>query len=157
MTNKNKRGIKNNYSLFIIHYLLLVLAFTSVASADFTRDGSTNIVTDNKTGLQWQDDVNISKNWTDTIAYCENDVSLGGHTDWRLPNINELYSVTDRSKRSPTTNSAFKNVVSDIYWSSSTVFDLESYAWSVHFRYGYDAWNIKSTRYNVRCVRDGQP
>jgi len=137
--------------------LLIMIGLSISLWADFTRDGSTNIVTDNTTGLQWQDDVNISKNWTDAIAYCENNVSLGGHTDWRLPNINELYSVTDRGKRNPAMNSAFQNVVSDLYWSSSTVVGYEYLAWSVYFDDGDDGWSGKSGSYYVRCVRDGQP
>jgi len=154
MANKNKRGIKSNFSFFILH-LSLVLAFTAVASADFTRDGSTNIVTDNTTGLQWQDDVNISKNWTDAIAYCET-LTLGTYNDWRLPNINELHSVTDRSKRNPAMNSAFQSVVSNRYWSSSTVVGAEDSAWYVYFDLGNDNWYNKSNSYYVRCVRDGQ-
>jgi EAL domain-containing protein (putative c-di-GMP-specific phosphodiesterase class I) len=94
--------------------------------------------------------------WTDAIDYCEA-LSLGGHDDWRLPNFNELYSIADRSKRNPAIDTTvFENVVSDYYWSSSTVVGSENAAWSVHFDAGDDRLSDKSIRYYVRCVRAGQ-
>ena len=113
------------------------------------------IVADNNTGLQWQDNVNTNKNWTDAIAYCEA-LSLGGHTDWRLPNFNELYYIADRSKSNPAMNSTFQNVVSSLYWSSTTVVGYENNAWNVNFNNGNDNWNNKSNSNYVRCVRDGE-
>jgi len=49
----------------------------------FSRDDTTQIVTDTTTGLQWQDDANASsltKKWTEAIDYCEA-LTLGGHDD----------------------------------------------------------------------------
>jgi hypothetical protein len=67
----------------------------------------TNCVTDNLTGLMWTRNVNIdaangggSKVWLDAISFCEN-LEYGGFSDWRLPNIKELQSLTDFSRRNP--------------------------------------------------------
>ena len=126
--------------------------------ADFTRDESTSIVADNTTGLQWQDEdnVKIPKTWTDAIAYCET-LTLGTYNDWRLPNINELYSIADRSKLKSNINSAFQSVVLGKYWSSSTLVVNRDLAWYVNFNSGFGSWYTKYSRYYVWCVRDGQP
>ena len=135
-------------------FLVTVMLIT-VIYADFTRDNATQVVTDSTTGLQWQDNVNITKTWTQAIDYCEA-LTLGGYSDWRLPNFNELYFIADRSKRNPAIDSAFQNVVSNVCWSSSTVVGYENLAWSVHFSNGDGNWNYKSSSVYVRCVRDGQ-
>lgn len=137
----------------------LMIASTALL-ADFTR--SNGVVTDNNTGLQWQDDYsdnggNIKQaTWTDAINYCEN-LTLGGYSDWRLPNFHELYYLADRSKVNPAIDSTFQSVVSNIYWSSTAVVGNENNAWAVQFYYGTDGWGSKSNDlYFVRCVRAGQ-
>ena len=135
--------------------LLIMIGLSAFSYGDFTRDNATQVVTDNTTGLQWQDDANITKTWTQAIDYCES-LTLGGYSDWRLPNFNELYFMADRSKRNPAIDSAFQNVVSYYYWSSTTVVGYEDTAWNVYFYYGYDYWDYKSNSHYVRCVRDGQ-
>ena len=135
--------------------LLITIGLSAFLYGNFTRDNATQVVTDSTTGLQWQDNVNITKTWTQAIDYCEA-LTLGGYSDWRLPNFNELYFIADRSKRNPAIDSAFQNVVSDGYWSSSTVVGDEDSAWGVDFDNGDDDWDRKSNSYYVRCVRDGQ-
>ena len=136
----------------------IIVGLTVALLADFSRDDSTQIVTDNNTSLQWQDDDNASSltlNWKDAIEFCEA-LELGGYSNWRLPNFNELYFLADRSKRNPAIDSTFENVVSNRYWSSTTVVGSEYCAWSVGLYSGRDYWNNKSYSYYVRCVRDGQ-
>ena len=137
--------------------IFLVMIGLSVSIwADFTRDNSTQIVIDNTTGLQWQDDVNITKNWTQAIDYCEI-LALGGYTDWRLPNDNELFYIADRSKKNPAIDGIFQNVVlAFYYWSSTTVVGNVSSAWGVSFSHGGNSSYGKSNSRNVRCVRAGQ-
>ena len=134
---------------------LIMIGLSVSIWADFTRDSTTQIVTDTNTKLQWQDNEIVSKKWTEAIDYCEA-LTLGGYNDWRLPNQNELRSIADRSKNKPAISSTFQNVVSNYYWSSSTVVGYEYLAWSVYFRYGYEYWGGKSGVSYVRCVRDGQ-
>jgi len=138
-------------------FLSMIMMFT-VIYADFTRDDSTHIVTDNNTMLQWQDDTNassVSKTWTEAITHCET-LSLGGYSNWRLPNFNELYFIADRSKRNPAMDSTFQNVSSNYYWSSTTVVGYGDGAWIVDFYDGGVGWGAKSNSHYVRCVRDGQ-
>ena len=135
--------------------LLITIGLSVSIWADFTRDNTTQIVTDTNTKLQWQDNESVSKKWTEAIDYCEA-LTLGGYNDWRLPNQNELRSIADRSKREPAISSTFQYVAYYYYWSSSTVVGDEYRAWGVNFNYGYDDWRNKSDEYYVRCVRDGQ-
>jgi len=134
--------------------LITLIALASLANADFTRSG--DIVTDNTRGLMWQDDaaaVSTYLTWQGAIDHCEA-LTLGGYTDWRLPNIRELKSIVDRSKSTaPIIYSAFQNATSNDYWSATTYAGGTSAAGVVDFNYGYDFWGAKSASNYVRCVR----
>ena len=57
---------------------------------NFTLSGDSKTVTDNSTGLVWENDItNLPLNWHDAKARCEALV-LDDKNDWRLPNINEI-------------------------------------------------------------------
>ena len=136
--------------------LLLMIGLSASLLADFSR--SNGVVADNTTGLQWQDDYsdngdNIkSTKWTDAIAYCE-DLTLGGHSDWRLPNNKELQSIVDYGKYHPSIDTVFTNTASYDYWSSTTRASYTDSAWSVHFYSGNTVSDLKSYSSHVRCVR----
>ena len=135
--------------------ILLVVAFT-IAGDRFSRDDSKEVVIDNATNLMWQDDNDaktITKTWQEAIRYCEN-LTLGGYNDWNLTNINQLKSIVDTNRYDPAIDPTFQNVVSNVYWSSTTGASGTSYAWDVVFGGGNDAWGNKTHRYYVRCVRD---
>ena len=122
----------------------------------YTRDDTKEVVVDNVTNLMWQDDADaktVKKNWQDAKDYCQN-LTLGGYSNWRLPDIEELYSITDIGRYNLAIDPAFQNVVSNLYWSSSTYVSYTSYAWVVLFGSGNDSWDRKSNSYYVRCVRD---
>ena len=115
------------------------------------------IAKDSVTGLMWQDDNDaqtIKKDWEGAKAYCEN-LTLGGYSDWRLPNIRELKSITDRTRANPAISPNFTAIASNDYWSSTTAASNSSYAWSVYFSYGYDDRFDKTSSSYVRCVRGG--
>ncbi len=62
-------------------------------------------ISDNATGLMWQQNDISSTNWEDAINSCET-ASTANHTDWRLPNAKELQSIVDYSRSPDTSNSA---------------------------------------------------
>ena len=152
MNQTNKTRPAHNFSLFTISFSLIIM-FTSVVSADFSRDG--DIVTDSVTKLEWQDDdVSHEMKWREAIDHCES-LELGGHNDWRLPNINELKTIIDRSKYNPAIVSTFEHTSSSSYWSSTTNEDYFEDAWRVFFHNGKVDNYGKDGDYCVRCVRDG--
>lgn len=126
-------------------------------SSDFT-DNSDGTVTDNATGLMWQQNEAGTGVWEDAIDYCENILTLAGYSDWRLPNIKELETLLDFSRISgPAINTAyFPNAMSDYYWSSTAYFDFTDAAADIDFSSTSvnTLWTHSMTDiYNVRCVR----
>ena len=125
-------------------------------------------VLDNQTGLMWEmktndgglQDATKTYQWynTDTstnggtVGYANggnntqaftqaiNSKALCGHTDWRLPEKQELHSIVNYGKVDPAIDSAyFPNTVSSYYWSSSPVaYNNIDRAWMVDFYAGND-------------------
>jgi len=130
--------------------LLVIVAANMLLYSTFTRDDR-GIVTDSTTGLEWQDNKIVYKNWIEGISYCE-ELTLGGYSDWKMPNINELLSIFDYSNFS--FYSVFENVSHNYYWSSTTVVDSNISARTVFPGSGFAYPNLKSNgSYTVRCVR----
>lgn len=59
-------------------------------------DHGDGTVTDDITGLTWQQGMPDKMQYADAEPYCE-DLTLGGADDWRLPSTKELYSLMDFS------------------------------------------------------------
>ena len=132
---------------------ILLGSLTLSLNADFIRDNTKLVVNDTKTGLMWQDDVvGSTMDWNTAITTCEN-LTLGGYSDWRLPNIRELKSIVDKSKANPAISPNFITFVSDIYW-SSTIFNQLDKEWGMRYD-GYHTVYYKTNNYYVRCVRGG--
>ena len=123
-------------------------------TAGFSRDDTKNVVTDSVYKLMWQDGEEIFKgDYDEAVKYCEN-LTFAGFEDWRLPTIDELISITDKSKFNPAINPAFKNVNSDMYYSFTKSAESMSNAWAVFFRNGVSIRQDASFRYFARCVRN---
>jgi hypothetical protein len=139
--------------------ILLMMIGLSLLQAEITRDAATGIVSDSVTHLEWQDDaVGSTMTWQSAIDTCEN-LTLGNYDDWRLPNINELKSIIDRSNNNQAIKDGFTNTSSgsSYYWSSSTREYYKDNAWFVYFGTGYYVYyDYKDDNLYVRCVRDGQ-
>ncbi|MCP4645079.1 MAG: DUF1566 domain-containing protein [bacterium] len=71
---------------------------------DYANNGD-GTVTDSATGLMWQQaDSGSGLTWEAALSYAEN-LTLGGHNDWRLPNAKELQSIVDYARSPDTTAS----------------------------------------------------
>ena len=133
---------------------LIMIGLSIAVNANFTKNG--NIVIDNTTGLQWQDDeVGNSMEWEEAIRHCE-ELELDEYSDWRVPNINEFKTIVDRSKYNLAIVEELEHTSSYYYWSSTTYESSKNYAWYVYFRSGFTDNDSKSNSYYVRCVRAGQ-
>ncbi len=97
-------GRIKGYPLTEDFYVLYVRGNTDYGVNDFVDNGDTT-VTDDATGLMWQqDDSGSGMLWKEALAYAEASTH-GGHSDWRLPNAKELHSLFDYT-RSPSTTSS---------------------------------------------------
>ncbi len=82
-------------------------------------DNCDGTITDNATGLMWQESDYHSSDFEEAVAYCEAAVT-GGHTDWRLPDVKELQSIVDYTRAPDYTSSA---AIDSLF--TSTSFDNE--------------------------------
>ncbi len=107
-------------------------------------------VTDEATGLTWQqDDSQEAMDFPTALEYCE-DLELATRDRWRLPNAKELQSIVDYERSPATTHSAAIDalfVASPIsneagqadyasYWSSTTHNNLNNYGHAVYVAFG---------------------
>jgi hypothetical protein len=114
------------------------------------KDG---LVTDQKTGLTWQQTPDPSSNtWDGAKTFCEGLPLAGG--GFRLPTAPELLSIVDRTLSAPAIDSTvFPGVAYDDFWSSSPKVGSSDEAWSVNFGYGTPGGSTKTFTLRVRCVR----
>lgn len=137
--------------------LVVLLLFSGAAWAGNYSINPGGTVTDNLSGLLWQqEDDSVVRSWEAAISYCEG-LSLAGQTDWRLPNVKELASLTDESRFNPVIDlEVFPGAKASQYWSSTAEDHSAECAWQVHFDGGDVNTNLKSCIVYTRCVRGGQ-
>jgi hypothetical protein len=144
-------------------------------------DNGDGTITDQRTGLMWEkfsNDGSIhdrDNNYTWTNAFTVkvgglNSDAFAGHTDWRVPNVNELNSLVDFGQSEPAINAIFDGACPtgctvltcsctdpfDGCWTStSALWDFDTtIAWQVDFSFGSNDVNGKTAGACVRAVRD---
>ena len=98
--------------------------------------------------------------WPDAGTYAES-LTLGGHTDWRLPTNHELFNVVDHGRSKPAINTDyFTSSEAEYWWSADERVDDNSRAWVVNAGGGIGPHAKDETRsaggakaYHVLCVR----
>jgi hypothetical protein len=178
---------RSHFSFFVFLLLLLPLHVfagcnlaieASTPSTDFTvnNDGT---VSHKKTGLMWKvcsegqvwsngscTGVKVY-NWQQALQLPMTLNSSGGYagySDWRLPNIKELQSISEQQCSAPGINSSiFPSINDGSYWSSSPVAHDSSSAWSVNLfmrNSGAGSANTimhnRTTTFSTLLVRGGQ-
>ena len=115
-------------------------------------------VLDRETGLVWERSPSISTDWIQASFQCMR-LYAGGRSGWRLPTVQELLSLVDRSV-SPgpmlPIGHPFANVESSVYWSGTVISGNVNAAWVVRFNDGLVDANSKSSLRLAWCVRGGQ-
>ncbi|MCE9615253.1 MAG: DUF1566 domain-containing protein [Lentisphaerae bacterium] len=121
----------------------------------FTVNGD-GTVADRNTGLVWQQaQAPSALTWEAALTYAEQ-LALGGKSDWRLPNVKELRSISDDTLSAPSLDStAFPGATAALFWSSTTEANQTNRAWTVDFTYGLVSYAPKTNACYVRCVRGG--
>jgi len=121
------------------------------------------IVIDHVTGLTWQGhNDGVKRTWPEAMDYCEN-LTMAGHSDWRLPTKREPQSLTNYGCSGPalavnTTTAPFpcSHLPDDCYWSATTRAFLALSAWKVCLWNSQANMSIKGDHNYVRAVR-GRP
>ena len=155
-------------------------------------DNGDGTISDLRTGLMWEklvDDGSIHDK-DDTYTWCgascfttnimdgtittmflaalNGGSGFAGHTDWRIPNANELESIRNLENANPATYSAFNAGCAanctvtmcsctqpDFYWSSTTYPSNRDDAWFVQYLVGILSAEPKNNGHYVRAVRAG--
>ncbi|MFR9503260.1 MAG: DUF1566 domain-containing protein [Rikenellaceae bacterium] len=77
------------------------------------KDNGDGTVSDLNTALMWQQTPPVEgMTWAQAQEYCEN-LELGGYSDWRLPTLKELFSISDFSAGWPYIDTAFFDLSSE--------------------------------------------
>jgi hypothetical protein len=117
------------------------------------------VVLDRETGLVWERSPSTSTfTWAGAQNHC-NQLAVSNRVGWRLPTLQELASLVDRSQLSPALPPGHpfsNNVRSSAYWSATTLATLTGFAWGVSFDIGDMVAFDKSFTLHVWCVRGGQ-
>jgi hypothetical protein len=105
-------------------------------------------------GLMWGPTLDGKKTWEEAKQACA-DFRLFGYSDWRLPTVEELFLLADRSRSDPAIDAElFPDTKSDWYWTSSpAAWSPASYAWIVSFGSGYADDHPHDYKAFVRPVR----
>ena len=140
-------------------------------------DRGNGTVSDNLTGIMWSKDAGLMKTrnpdndtdgtagdgaitWQHALDYIKrlNRENYLGHTDWRLPNVNELESLMNVEHYNPALpqRHPFTNVRLDYYWSSTYSADYTDQAWLVGMAGGDVLRDEKANNYYVWPVRAGE-
>lgn len=84
----------------------------------FFTDNGNGTVTDTVTGLMWQKIDGGEMTITKALLYADT-LTLGGYTDWRLPNAHEGFSILNHQFANPSLNTSVFPVTGAEYWWSS--------------------------------------
>ena len=168
-----EKGIAKSYTVLTAGQFA---GTTNITINSKTDVHSNNCVLDNNTGLMWSRYVSASVGpasdgkipWTTTGAgataegiypYCAaaNVALLGGYGDWRVANRFELESLFNIELISANPDIiAFPSGWTASFWTSSTVKEDTTYAWSMSVGWGGDTQSrIKTNNYCIALVRGG--
>lgn len=137
------------------HVRCVIASASTPIREPYTANGD-GTVTDNRTGLIWQQGETSVMSWEEALKYSKS-LSLARKNDWRLPNIKELESLNNEKIVEPSIPKAlFPAVEEDVYWTSTTLMNHSTRAWTVDFTFGIASYEEKTEKLRVRAVR-GKP
>ena len=108
-------------------------------------------VLDHQNALIWMKQVKTGLTFDEAQAYALQVARETGQP-WRLPTIDELGSLIDRSRCNPA--SGFPDMLAIAFWSSSPYVGNPNGAWSVVFSNGNVSYYSRDYSLAVRLVRD---
>ena len=135
--------------------------FTKIGAAGEVLPASASewdAVLDSRTGLMWAvRPIEVDDGEESTIQAAVKSCAAAGFTDWQAPDIDQLETIRDRTRRNPAIDTDFfPDTPSDWFWSTTPLARSSGYAWVVSFSYGYSGWYGRGSGGFVRAVRVGQ-
>jgi len=153
----------------IIHQHTKTIVINKLVGNRYSDQGDGTVV-DTQTNLQWMrcalgqiwnGKINISEakryTWQEAIDATHNFNQLGGfagYQDWRVPTIDELKTIVERNKKPAINHAMFPATPLSLFWSCSTVVNINQSAWAVYFYGGSAYWYGKTSYYYLRLVRN---
>jgi len=121
---------------------LVVLFAVAAGAADRFVDNGDGTVTDTKTGLMWAQTDNFGNiTWRDAQLFCEN-VILSTYNNWRMPTIEELETLYDRSM------GGYETICGHKVKSSPQVELSCGFVWSSDVRTASGGYSVEASAYN---------
>ncbi len=146
----------------------------------FVNNGD-GTISDSVTGLMWEvhcngpscppvHDQDTLYTWGQAFSLhvaTLNSANFAGHSDWRLPNVTELQSLSNYELSFPAAYAEFDSCAADCdvgicsctassnYWTSSTFSDDPTLAWAINFFVGVVGSGDKAGGFRARAVRGG--
>ncbi len=131
----------------------------AINTPSFTNNNN-GTITDNVTGLMWQQGDSGELTIENGTIYCDNLV-LGGFSDWRLPTKEESMSILNFDRNNPALNTTyFPNTNAEYWWTSTVQYNNANTIWITNAGGGtgpklktetISAGGIK--KYHARAVR----
>lgn len=92
--------------------------------------------------------------WRDAVNFAST-VNYENHSDWRLPNKNELNSIVETACAFPAINTyIFPQTANRAYWTSSPYDNEAKHIWAIYFTDGTIFSMAGSGAASIRLVRD---
>ena len=111
-------------------------------------------VLDTRTNLMWAVEVLPRQTW----KQAPEKLTTAGFKDWRLPTVEELFCLADRTRVDPAIDvDFFPKTPSSWFWTSTPYASSPAdCAWYVYFGSGDSSCYVRASEYYVRAVRSGQ-
>jgi hypothetical protein len=123
----------------------LVLMLWVTVSVYAVVNVTKNTVIDTDKGFEWQLENPGLMRWRDGMNYCQR-LNLNNHTDWRLPNKQELESGAGIAVH-------FVDLKPVFFWTSTDYEANKEKSWLVNLVYGFVGYDDGGFSYDVKCVR----
>lgn len=112
------------------------------------------VIYDALTDLVWTPETAREYIWGEALAYCEG-LEYGGARNWRLPDVNELFTLVNFRKFQPATDFPVSHDT-PVFWSSTSEHGAPFRAKYVYVGWGEGSYGDKERDLQILCITDGQ-